>query len=52
MGSAEPAPRAPFALLRADGLMRLGLTDRRGEVFELDAPRGYVSLAVPAPLAR
>jgi len=52
MGSSEPAPRAPVALVRADGLMRLGLTDRRGEVFELDAPRGYVSLAVPAPLAR
>lgn len=52
MGESEPAPRAPFALVRADGLMRLGLTDRRGEVFEVDAPRGYVSLAVPAPLAR
>ncbi len=52
MGSSEPAPRAPFALVLADGLMRLGLTDRRGEVFEIDAPRGYVSLAVPAPLAR
>lgn len=51
-GESEPAPRAPFALVRADGLMRLGLTDRRGEVFEIDAPRGYVSLAVPAPLAR
>ncbi len=52
MGESEPAPRAPFALVRADGLMRLGLTDRRGEAFEVDAPRGYVSLAVPAPLAR
>jgi HEAT repeat protein len=52
MGEAVPVPRAPFALVRADGLVRLGITDRRGAVFEHDAPRGYVSLTVPAPLAR
>lgn len=52
VGESVPSPRAPFALLRADGLMRLGLTDRRGAVFEHAAPAGEVSLAVPAPLAR
>lgn len=52
VGESAPVPRAPFALVRADGVMRLGLADRRGEVFEADAPSGEVSLAVPAPLAR
>jgi HEAT repeat protein len=51
-GGGQPLARAPFALVRADGLLRLGLADRRGEVFERDAPRGPVRLAVPAPLAR
>ncbi len=51
-GESAPAPRVPFALVRADGLVRLGLTDRRGAVFEHDAPRGFVSLGIPAPLAR
>ncbi|MCC6557198.1 MAG: HEAT repeat domain-containing protein [Polyangiaceae bacterium] len=51
-GSGEPAPRAPFALVRADGLMRLGIADRRGEIFEAAAPGGPIRLAVPAPLAR
>lgn len=48
----EPLARAPFALVRADGLIRLGTADRRGQVFELAAPRGTVRLAVPAPLVR
>ncbi len=52
VGESSPISRAPFALVRADGLMRLGLADRRGAVFESDAPSGEVSLAVPAPLAR
>ncbi len=51
LGEASPVSRAPFALVLADGLMRLGLADRRGEVHESAAPRGTVSLAVPAPLA-
>ncbi len=51
-GHASPTPRAPFALVLSDGLMRLGITDRRGVVHEAAAPRGVVSLAVPAPLAR
>ena len=49
---AEPVARAPFALVLADGLMRLGVSDRRGLVFEAEAPRGPVSLEVPAPLER
>ncbi len=52
--AAEPGPvaRAPFALMFADGLLRLGVSDRRGVVFEAAAPRGAVSLEVPAPLER
>ncbi|WP_437758114.1 HEAT repeat domain-containing protein [Sorangium sp. So ce1389] len=53
-GSARdaPVPRAPFALVRADGLMRLGVADRRGELFERGAPRGPLRLTVPAPLVK
>jgi len=51
-GETAPVPRAPFALVLADGSVRLGLTDRRGAVFEPAAPRGELGLAVPAPLAR
>ncbi|WP_437870087.1 HEAT repeat domain-containing protein [Sorangium sp. So ce363] len=47
-----PAPRAPFALVRADGLLRLGVADRRGELFERGAPRGPIRLTVPAPLVK
>lgn len=51
-GEAEPVAEVPFALVRADGLMRLGISDRRGEALEALAPRGIVSLAVPAALAK
>jgi len=51
-GRSAPLPRAPFALVRADGLMRLGTADRRGQLFEAAAPSGPIRLAVPAPLAR
>ncbi|WP_129346559.1 HEAT repeat domain-containing protein [Sorangium cellulosum] len=51
-GRDAPVPRAPFALVRADGLMRLGVADRRGEVFERGAPGGPLRLAVPAPLVK
>ncbi len=47
-GSAAPAPRAPFALVRADGWIRSGTSDRRGSVWESAAPRGPLRLAVPA----
>lgn len=51
-GREAPVPRAPFALARADGLLRLGTADRRGAIFEPGAPGGPIRLAVPAPLAR
>jgi HEAT repeat protein len=51
-GESLPLPIAPFALVRADGFVRLGITDERGSVYEHDAPRGVVRLAVPAPLAQ
>lgn len=49
-GMAAPVPLAPFALVRADGLTRLGVTDRRGAVFEPAAPAGSLKLAVPPAL--
>lgn len=51
-GRTTPGPRVPFALVRADGLLRLGLTDRRGALFEISLPEGPIRLAVPAALAR
>lgn len=47
-GSSDPTPRAPFALVRADGLIRSGTSDRRGSILEAMAPRGPLRLAVPA----
>jgi HEAT repeat protein len=41
---AEPAPRAAFSLLFADGALRLGSADRRGGVHESRAPKGSVEL--------
>ncbi len=43
-GEDLPLPAQPFGLLRADGLVRLGISDRRGQVFEVAAPRGPLSL--------
>jgi len=48
-GEDLPEPAQPFALLRADGLVRLGVSDRRGQVFEVAAPRGALSLLEAAP---
>lgn len=50
-GESAPVPRAPFALRLADGLMRLGLSDRRGAVYEHAAPAGDLTLMTPAQLA-
>jgi HEAT repeat protein len=47
-GSNAPSPRAPFALVLADGSIRSGTSDRRGSVSEAAAPRGLLRLAVPA----
>ena len=46
-GEEHPRAGEPFALLRADGLVRLGFADRRGMVFEVAAPRGPLSLLDP-----
>ena len=51
-GGSTPLGRAPYALLRTDGFLRLGVANRRGELFELGLPRGAIRLAVPAALAR
>lgn len=52
LGQSKPAARAPFTLIRADGLLRMGLSDRRGAVYEFEAPRGVVELGVPVALAK
>lgn len=51
-GRVHPVGRAPYALVFSGGLMRMGLADRRGAVFEGKAPRGEVELAVPAARVR
>jgi hypothetical protein len=48
----EPQSRAPYAFVRGDGLIRMGMADRRGALFEFGAPKGVIRLAVPAQLAR
>ena len=50
-GRSAPEPRGVFALELGDGALRLGVSDRRGALFELGAPRGAVRLAEPAALA-
>lgn len=49
-GEATPVARAPFALVRPDGLTRHGAADRRGAVCEIDVPDGEVELATHAAL--
>ena len=51
-GADEPQSRAPYALVRGDGLIRMGMADRRGGLFEFGVPKGVIRLAVPAQLAR
>jgi len=41
---AQPTAGAPFALLWADGGLRLGSADRRGGAHEAQAPKGPVEL--------
>jgi HEAT repeat protein len=45
---ASANPRVPFALVRADGLVRAGWADRRGSVWEAHAPSGTLRLALPS----
>jgi len=51
-GKDDPVPRAPYALVRGDGLLRMGVADRRGAFFEFATPKGTIRLTVPAQLAR
>jgi HEAT repeat protein len=48
VGEAVPTPRAAFALQRPDGLVRHGVADRRGAVYEVGLPDGELELNVPA----
>ena len=50
-GSA-PVPRIAYTLLLADGLLRVGTTDRRGAVFDPAAPRGPLTLRRPSASIR
>lgn len=47
-----PVASSPFTLVLPDGLLRLGVADRRGEVFESAVPDGTVELGVPAALSQ
>ncbi len=51
VGSGKPEPEAPFAVNFSNGLVRAGIADRKGAVFEAQAVPGQVSLLVPAHLA-
>jgi HEAT repeat protein len=51
-GAVSPRPGAPYALLMADGTLRVGTADRRGAVFDPAAPEGDVTLRRPSALAR
>ncbi|MDX2054372.1 MAG: HEAT repeat domain-containing protein [Polyangiaceae bacterium] len=51
VGRSQPEPEAAFALRLPGGLVHTGVADRRGGVFEVDAPLGDVALLVPAHLA-
>lgn len=51
IGQDVPAPRAPFSLVRADGFIRSGTSDRRGSVWEVSAPKGRLRLTLPAVFA-
>ncbi len=46
-GATPPRPGAAYALLMADGTVRMGSTDRRGGVFDPVAPEGVVRLLPP-----
>jgi HEAT repeat protein len=51
-GAAAPRPNAPYAVLFANGLLRAGLTDRRGAVFDPVAAEGDITLRKPSALSR
>ncbi len=43
-GTDTPIPSSSYALSFADGMVRVGTTDRRGAIFEPLAPEGEVRL--------
>jgi HEAT repeat protein len=47
-----PVSGAPFTLVLPDGMLRTGIADRRGAIFERGIPEGAVELGVPAALAQ
>jgi HEAT repeat protein len=51
-GADAPRPGAAYALLLADGLVRVGTADRRGAVFDPIAPEGPLRLLPPGGLSR
>jgi hypothetical protein len=51
-GASAPRPGSAFALLMPDGLLHLGMSDRRGALFDPAAPEGMVTLRSPTALQR
>ncbi|MBV8152315.1 MAG: HEAT repeat domain-containing protein [Candidatus Eremiobacteraeota bacterium] len=51
-GSLVPQPDAAYAAVFSNGLLRAGVSDRRGAFFEPNAPEGFVALRKPSALAR
>ena len=47
-----PKPLTPYALLLPDGLVRVGISDRRGAVTDPAAPDGVLTLLPPSAIAR
>lgn len=52
VGQSAPVAGASYALRLADGSVRVGRADRRGQVLELNAPPGEVSLVAVDELLR
>ena len=46
-GARAPRPQAPYCMALADATLRLGSADRRGALFDPDAPQGDVALCRP-----
>jgi len=51
-GFAAPRPGGAYALLLADGMIRVGTTDRRGATFDPVAPEGRARLRPASAVAR
>jgi HEAT repeat protein len=49
---APPRALAPYTIQLADGLVRVGVSDRRGAIADPAAPEGTVTLLPPSALAR